>query len=178
MLSGFDSHRPLIIPFLLCSYIPAQELLYCILVRDFNRNNNSGRGRSFGGGNNRGFNNRGFDRPRTMHPAVCSNCGKQCEVPFKPTGEKPVLCRDCFRESGGGEARRPEERNFSRPSNQSAPTQHNEYKAQLDALTQKVDAIFDILTKAVSTQTPAEATEEIAQEPVVEKKKRSTKKAL
>ncbi|HLD38046.1 MAG TPA: CxxC-x17-CxxC domain-containing protein, partial [Candidatus Nanoarchaeia archaeon] len=33
--------------------------------------------------------------PREMHPAKCSECGKQCEVPFKPTEGKPVYCREC-----------------------------------------------------------------------------------
>ncbi|MGD1003119.1 MAG: CxxC-x17-CxxC domain-containing protein [Minisyncoccia bacterium] len=28
--------------------------------------------------------------------AVCSNCGKKCQVPFRPDGEKPVYCKDCF----------------------------------------------------------------------------------
>ena len=29
---------------------------------------------------------RDFDRgPREMHKAVCTECGKECEVPFKPT---------------------------------------------------------------------------------------------
>ncbi len=38
-----------------------------------------------------------FDRgPREMFPAVCSDCGKQTEVPFKPTEGRPVYCRDCF----------------------------------------------------------------------------------
>ena len=48
--------------------------------------------RSFGGGNRRNF-NRG---PREMHKATCAECKQECEVPFKPNGEKPVLCRDCF----------------------------------------------------------------------------------
>jgi len=34
--------------------------------------------------------------PREMHKATCSECGKECEVPFKPTEGKPVYCRDCF----------------------------------------------------------------------------------
>jgi CxxC-x17-CxxC domain-containing protein len=47
-----------------------------------------------GGGFNR---NRSFDRgPREMHKAICSECGKECEVPFKPTEGKPVFCRECF----------------------------------------------------------------------------------
>jgi len=40
---------------------------------------------------------RPFDRgPREMHKAVCSECKKECEVPFKPTEGKPVFCRECF----------------------------------------------------------------------------------
>jgi CxxC-x17-CxxC domain-containing protein len=35
-------------------------------------------------------------KPREMHKAVCSECGKECEVPFKPTEGRPVFCRDCF----------------------------------------------------------------------------------
>ncbi len=44
----------------------------------------------FGGGG------RGFGGPRTMHKATCSDCGNECEVPFKPTDGRPVYCRDCF----------------------------------------------------------------------------------
>jgi len=57
--------------------------------------NRDGGNRRFGGNNNR-FGN---DRPREMHKATCSDCGKECEVPFKPTGDKPVRCRECFQAS-------------------------------------------------------------------------------
>jgi CxxC-x17-CxxC domain-containing protein len=36
--------------------------------------------------------------PRQMYPAVCSNCGKETEVPFMPRSDKPVFCRECFAE--------------------------------------------------------------------------------
>lgn len=72
------------------------------------------RGDNFGG--NKGFNNdRGFrgggrsERP-TMHSAVCSDCGKNCEVPFKPTGSKPVFCSDCFGKKGDSGNNRSERR--------------------------------------------------------------------
>ena len=29
-------------------------------------------------------------------PVTCEECGKETTVPFKPTGIKPVYCRDCF----------------------------------------------------------------------------------
>jgi CxxC-x17-CxxC domain-containing protein len=38
----------------------------------------------------------GSDRPREMHPVTCASCGTQTQVPFKPTGDRPVYCRDCF----------------------------------------------------------------------------------
>ena len=41
---------------------------------------------------------RSFDRrPREMHKATCAECGKECEVPFKPTEGRDVFCQDCFR---------------------------------------------------------------------------------
>ncbi|HHZ16912.1 MAG TPA: zinc-ribbon domain containing protein [Peptococcaceae bacterium] len=33
---------------------------------------------------------------RQFHTVFCSNCGVETQVPFKPTGIKPVYCRDCF----------------------------------------------------------------------------------
>ena len=35
--------------------------------------------------------------PRDMHKAKCSDCGQDCEVPFKPAEGKPVYCRECYR---------------------------------------------------------------------------------
>jgi len=38
-----------------------------------------------------------FDRgPRQMHKAVCSDCKKECEVPFKPREDRPIYCKDCY----------------------------------------------------------------------------------
>lgn len=40
-----------------------------------------------------------------MHHAVCDNCGKDCMVPFKPTGNKPIFCDNCFQHKGGDNKR-------------------------------------------------------------------------
>lgn len=37
---------------------------------------------------------------REMFPAICAECGKQTMVPFKPNGEKPVYCKDCYQPRG------------------------------------------------------------------------------
>jgi len=45
-------------------------------------------GSSYGGGGSR--------PDRQMHSATCAQCGKEALVPFVPSGDKPVYCRDCF----------------------------------------------------------------------------------
>jgi len=49
-----------------------------------------------GGGGRGGFGGGGGGGPRQMFPATCASCGKQTEVPFKPSGNRPVYCRECF----------------------------------------------------------------------------------
>lgn len=47
--------------------------------------------------NNSGFGGRGGSyQQREMHPATCAACGTQTQVPFRPSGDRPVYCRDCF----------------------------------------------------------------------------------
>lgn len=54
------------------------------------------------------YGNRGPSGPREMFDATCSDCGKATQVPFRPTGGRPIYCRDCFQKhqppekSGGG----------------------------------------------------------------------------
>lgn len=40
---------------------------------------------------------RGYNGERRMYDAVCSECGKPCQVPFQPSNDKPIYCSDCFR---------------------------------------------------------------------------------
>ena len=35
-------------------------------------------------------------RPRPVYQVVCSDCGKDSSVPFKPSGDRPVYCKECF----------------------------------------------------------------------------------
>lgn len=37
--------------------------------------------------------------PREEFDVVCAECGVQTTVPFKPSGDRPVKCRDCFQKS-------------------------------------------------------------------------------
>jgi len=147
----------------------------------FNRNNRSG-------GGNRNFGNSRFNNDRQeMYSATCANCGKQCEVPFRPTGSKPVLCRECFQQNRGSDSRRPERGSFDRPSftndNKDRFNDRPNYQAQFDALNAKMDKILSLLTPQPVEVAPLESEisdetiEEIAEEIQEEKVDKKTKKA-
>ncbi|MFA5119001.1 MAG: CxxC-x17-CxxC domain-containing protein [Candidatus Omnitrophota bacterium] len=40
---------------------------------------------------------------RPMFKVICADCGKNCEVPFRPSVGRPVYCKECFtkRKAGG-----------------------------------------------------------------------------
>lgn len=47
---------------------------------------------------------------RQLFSVTCASCGKQAQVPFKPSGDRPVYCRDCYMQqrkggAGGGAGR-------------------------------------------------------------------------
>jgi CxxC-x17-CxxC domain-containing protein len=35
-------------------------------------------------------------RERVFYEAICADCHKVCEVPFKPSEDRPVYCKECF----------------------------------------------------------------------------------
>ena len=72
----------------------------CRASRKAARNADSG-GSYGGGGGGGGYRDRG---PREMFSATCSNCGREAQVPFRPTSGKPVYCSDCFRTMRGSSA--------------------------------------------------------------------------
>ena len=144
-----------------------------------NKFNNNRRG-GFGGGFNNRNNNRGdrrdFGRSNIKFDAVCPECGKNCRVPFKPNGDKPVFCDSCFNQRGGG-------RELGRvagatgslmrsPENFSA----NDIKTQLAMLNIKLDKVLKTLTPDPVSAPIAEikTEEEISLKPV--KKSVKTKK--
>ena len=114
-----------------------------------NRSGGFGGRREGGFGGNRGFDNdrgsgfgrgRDSDRPM-MHEATCSKCGKSCQVPFRPTGSKPVFCSDCFRQTDQGSGR---DRGFAPRS--SAPSQASGMTSeQFSKLNAKLDKILEML---------------------------------
>jgi len=35
-------------------------------------------------------------KERVTYKAICADCSKECTIPFKPSGDRPVYCQDCF----------------------------------------------------------------------------------
>jgi len=42
-----------------------------------------------------------FPPRRPMYAVICYECGKDCELPFKPIGNRPVYCKECFAKRKG-----------------------------------------------------------------------------
>ena len=94
-----------------------------------------------GGASKGGFGKGGaFDKPELFH-ATCATCGKDCQVPFKPNGRKPVLCSACFENDGPSESRRPEGKSFG--GGDRAPSSGD--AQMLKTINAKLDAILALL---------------------------------
>jgi CxxC-x17-CxxC domain-containing protein len=155
---------------------------------DFNRGRGPRDNNRLGG--NRGFGqSRPFDRPRfggersggnrQMHTAVCAQCGKDCQVPFRPREDKPVYCSDCFEQKGGRDARNGGQNRFDRPqanenNRQASMVNQNNYKQDFEMLNAKLEKILRILTP-VETPKPIESASMI-EEPIKIEKKKAVKK--
>ncbi len=66
------------------------------------------------GGGSRDRRDNNSERPE-MHKAICADCGTSCEVPFKPSGNRPVLCSNCFKGKDDSIPRQSNGRDFARP---------------------------------------------------------------
>jgi CxxC-x17-CxxC domain-containing protein len=146
-------------------------------MNDFKRDNRFGGDRGGGGGSRfgkRDFGGRGGGGfgggPKELFDAVCANCGKTCQVPFRPNGKKPVFCNDCFKKmnpagggSQGGHTGGYEKKSFGapRPFTPQAPSAHvhedrriDEIKRQLEIVNTKLDKLLSAKdTKEIGPQT-------------------------
>ena len=126
------------------------------------RDNRSGGGRSFG---RRSFDgDRGGDRQ--MFKTTCSNCSKECEVPFQPSGRKPVYCNDCFRTMGGSDTRRTDDRSSRRSNfdNGGRGSSQPQYREQFEMLNVKLDKILKLLSSDASQKQSKKAPKPIVEE--------------
>jgi CxxC-x17-CxxC domain-containing protein len=71
----------------------------CRAARKSQRDGGSGSYGSYGSSSSYGGGERG---QREMFSATCSSCGQEAQVPFQPSGDKPVYCSKCFEQHRGG----------------------------------------------------------------------------
>lgn len=140
----------------------------------FDRGNRGG-GRSFGGGFGGPRRDFGPRSDRPLFKATCSNCGRDCEVPFRPTNGKPVYCSDCFEKLGRGkqEGGRDNRQEFRAPAG-------NPNGAQLEAISVKLDKIIRLLEPRVPqspVSVPAEPAVVVDSGEAKEEKAPKTKKS-
>jgi CxxC-x17-CxxC domain-containing protein len=89
-----------------------------------------------------------------MSRAICSDCGASCEVPFRPSGNKPVFCRECFEKNGGGKGapRNNDSRRDNRDNRRESfkePHRDNS-KEQFEIINSKLDKILKMLNEEIS----------------------------
>jgi CxxC-x17-CxxC domain-containing protein len=133
---------------------------------------NSYRGNRSGGNFNRrrdfGSRDRG-PRRTEMFPAVCDNCGKDCEVPFRPSSDKPIYCSKCFEDvAPRRDDRAPRRDNSSSFKPRDNSSDISQLKDQLGSISGKLDKIIRLLS-------PVEV-EEIVEVKKEEKPKKVAKK--
>ncbi len=69
-------------------------------------------------------------RERTYTRVICADCSKECEVPFKPSADRPVYCKDCFsKRKGGGQFNANQD---NRPGKRDFPRERRPDKARLE----------------------------------------------
>jgi len=73
--------------------------------------------------------------------AVCSKCGKACQVPFRPNGKRPVFCNDCFGAPQGSSSRG----SFSAGAGEGGGKSIADLTRQIAAMNAKIDTMLEIL---------------------------------
>ncbi len=141
-------------------------------MRSYNQNNKSGGGR-YGGD----FRRRDTGR-RRMYKAVCDECGKDCEVPFKPSGDKPIYCSDCFEKKGGGSLKRSSRRSTGRSGFGKRDDTNKQLLEQVSSLNTKLDRILRVLESSVEKKPVSKKTgvKKVVKKATSKKVKKSTPK--
>lgn len=119
-------------------------------MKNFNKSGGGYKGGTKGAFGRPGYQKKewgGEKRDVVMHQATCTNCGNGCEVPFKPTGDKPVLCRDCFvpkKDFRGGRDDRPSFNSYKTPMASGAS---DDTKRAIQDLSKKIDRLIEVVER-------------------------------
>jgi CxxC-x17-CxxC domain-containing protein len=138
--------------------------------RSFNNNRSGGSRYTNDRSNNSRF---GSDRPSNNRfggsgfvekfEATCDSCHKSCQIPFKPTSNKPVYCDSCFRDNKSDDfaGSRPERKSFRSDNRREDRGYNNDFRgarqdnksdeilAEISKLNDKIDKLFSELEPRV-----------------------------
>lgn len=169
-------------------------------MNNFNGGGFKSNGLKFGGKKKNVGGKRHESRPRRertddgskpeLFSATCSECRNKCEVPFRPSSDKPVYCSACFGMKKSANETRGSE-NKSRPDHTKPPREERsprhdpsrgrsddgiaDLKRQISGLEQKLNRILDLINPPMPSKKVATiATEEVVKKTV---KKVAAKKA-
>ena len=96
-----------------------------------------------------------------LFDAVCSRCGKACQVPFRPNGQKPVYCRACFGIPSSAPSGRESFVRRDAPVVSFEPRPENremtDLKQQIGVMNSKIDSILRMLGSMPRTVAPVAA---------------------
>jgi CxxC-x17-CxxC domain-containing protein len=84
-----------------------------------------------------------------MYKAVCDECGQNCEVPFRPSGDKPIYCSNCFEGKGGGSSGRSGQKSSGRPHFEKRDNTNKQLLEQVSSLNTKLDRILRVIESSV-----------------------------
>jgi len=103
----------------------------------------------------------GFDRgAREMHRSVCAECGKECEVPFQPTGDRPVYCAECWAKNRPPRTEERRRREYPREDRQRRPSPASEnVDLQILAELKRIRELLEKGAKKEENQTPDPASD-------------------
>ena len=122
-------------------------------------------GHSGGGGFKRGgFGGNKFGGDKEMFDAICADCGKPCKVPFRPTNDRPVFCRDCFAKNGGPAGKAKFGDASRKDSGFNTSKANDDVKKQLDTMNVKLDNLIKIvsgMTGGAVSETKVKEKEEV-----------------
>ena len=143
-------------------------------MRSYNRNSRSGGGRHGGGD----FRRRDSGR-REMHKAVCDECGESCEVPFRPSRDKPIYCSNCFEKKDGGSSRRPSRTSPRRSDFGKRDNTNKQLLEQVSSLNAKLDRILKVIESSAEKKPVSKKTKvkKVVKKVTSKDKKIKTKKA-
>lgn len=111
-------------------------------MKDFKKSFAKGPKRTFGKPGFRSAPKRDGFSPAELFDATCAQCQKSCQVPFRPNGKKPVLCKDCF-SSGRPDAPQSRTMASSQAGSGDLHTQVALINAKLDTLTRMVKGLAE-----------------------------------